>query len=53
MPATSAGHLFLHAAAACLISFKDLANLVIGFALLALLVLLVKELSASRGRRER
>lgn len=53
MPVPSAGCIALHHAAAYLISFKDLANLVIGFALLVLLVLLVKELSASRGRRER
>lgn len=37
-------------AAAAFVSFKDLVNLVIGFALLVLLVLLVKELSGSRGR---
>lgn len=40
----------MHRAALSLIGFKDLANLVIGFALLVLLVLLVKELSSSRGR---
>jgi hypothetical protein len=35
-------------AAISFVSFKDLANLVVGFALLLLLVLLIKELGGSR-----
>lgn len=38
----------MHSVALSLVSFKDLANLVIGFVLLLLLVLLVKELNSSR-----
>jgi hypothetical protein len=52
MPVSSVGRAAIYAAA-CFFGFKDLANLVIGFALLVLLVLLVRELSASHGRRER
>ena len=46
------GHISqLERSAAILVGFKDLVNLVIGFALLVLLVLLVKELSGSKGTR--
>jgi hypothetical protein len=41
----------LVSATASFVGFKNLMNLIIGFGLLVLLVLLVQELSASRGGR--
>jgi hypothetical protein len=46
------GRVSLESGMAGLVSFKDAVNLVIGFALLILLVLLVQELSGARGSRK-
>ena len=52
MLARCLGHVsLLENSIATLVSFKDLANLVIGFALLVLLILLVKEISGFKGNR--
>ena len=46
------GRVSLESGIASLVSFKDAVNLVIGFALLILLVLLVQELSFAKGNRK-
>jgi hypothetical protein len=52
MLARCLGHIsLLENSIAIFVSFKDLANLAIGFALLVLLILLVKEISGFKGNR--
>jgi hypothetical protein len=46
------GHVSMESGIASFVSFKDAANLVIGFALLILLVLLVQELSGAKSSRK-